>query len=263
MRSCFIRGQTDRRTDLRLLAPLPRAGVRHSFMLSFVRQHRLPCLLCVCTVPGTGDSQSLRGARTTLFPILVNSSWGGRVSGLQEGAFHLCAHAHVGWGSRDTCAQKTASHPQPCHRDARRAGQARVVSSSGRWSRRGHARQALSPSELVLLQPLSQIVSGAARSAFPWTEPRPCSLSRPPCPSPALLNTQNKLTAPSSLSLGAGLELSSQPCLLSPFSSPRGGFTGTDRREGDCRGVWGSLGRKEWFHWVSRVGFCGWSRRLL
>lgn len=48
--------------------------------------------------------------------------------------------------------------------------------------------------ELVLLQPLSQVIPGAGRSIFPRVEPRPSSLSRPSCPRPA----QKELTLASS-----------------------------------------------------------------
>lgn len=89
-------------------------------------------------------------------------------------------------------------------------------------------------------------------------EARPPSLSRLPCPSPALLSTQNQLFPPLRPH-GAGLELISQPYPLS-FLLPSWELYGNiDKGTGGT--VWGSLERKRGFtglHRSSRCSPCEW-----
>lgn len=103
-RSCFTREQRDFEAAG---PPPPWAGVSDSFISS--SNKRLSA--CVpLTVLGTGGSLSLQGAHAALSP------------------------PHLGWGplgSKGICTQKTASHPEPCHREPGEASQKTAVWSLG------------------------------------------------------------------------------------------------------------------------------------
>lgn len=105
----FHKGVSTQTSRLLVLLPGLGSAIPHSFICS--------CSACLSayyvpvTVLGTGDSLSLRGAHITLFPILVLST---RVS--KRVFFISGCTCPLEWGLRGTRAQKTACHPQSCHR---------------------------------------------------------------------------------------------------------------------------------------------------